>query len=194
MPSSKVQPALELSLPATLRDDAPAASRAAHDEVLVLFDECGTGLRRYLSSFGLGPAATDDLLQDVFMSLFRHLRLGRPRTNLKGWLFQVGHNLALKQRHKGLKRQETEGEWDAVVADRAIDPSANPEERLAGGRRQARLRAVVRAMPERDRRCLYLRAEGLSYRDIARTLDISLGSVAKSVTRAVTRLTIVDTR
>ena len=49
-------------------------------------------------------------------------------------------------------------------------------------------------MPERDRRCLYLRAEGLSYRDIARTLDISLGSVAKSLTRAVTRLTTVDTR
>jgi RNA polymerase sigma-70 factor (ECF subfamily) len=194
MPSSKLQSAIELSLPATLRADAPAASQAAHDEVLVLFDECGTGLRRYLSSFGLGPAATDDLVQDVFMSLFRHLRLGRPRTNLKGWLFQVGHNRALKQRQKGLKRQETEGEWDAVVADRALDPSANPEERLAADRRRARLRAVVRAMPERDRRCLYLRAEGLSYRDIARTLDISLGSVAKSVTRAVTRLTSVDTR
>jgi len=194
MPSSKIQPAIELSLPATLRADDPAASQAAHDEVLLLFDECGTGLRRYLSSFGLGAAATDDLLQDVFMSLFRHLRLGRPRTNLKGWLFQVGHNLALKQRQKGLKRQQTESDWDTVVAERAIDPSANPEEQLAGDRRRQRLRAVVRALPERDRRCLYLRAEGLSYRDIARTLDISLGSVAKSLTRAVTRLTTVDTR
>lgn len=193
MSSSRVQPAIELSLPATLRADDPA-SRAVHDEVLLLFDDCGTGLRRYLGSFGLGPAATDDLLQDVFVSLFRHLRLGRPRTNLKGWLFQVGHNLALKQRRRGLRRQETEGEWDEVVADRAVDPSANPEEQLADDRRRRRLRAVVRALPERDRRCLYLRAEGLSYRDIARTLDISLGSVAKSLTRAVTRLMTVDTR
>jgi RNA polymerase sigma-70 factor (ECF subfamily) len=44
-------------------------------------------------------------------------------------------------------------------------------------------------MPERDRQCVYLRAEGLCYRDIARTLGISLGSVAKSLTRALTRLT-----
>jgi RNA polymerase sigma-70 factor, ECF subfamily len=194
MPSSKVQPALELSLPATLGADDAAASRAAHDGVLLLFDECGTGLRRYLSSFGLGQAATDDLVQDVFMSLFRHLRLGRPQTNLKGWLFQVGHNLALKQRQRGQKRLEIESDWDTVVAERAIDPASNPEEQLADDRRRLKLRAVVRAMPERDRRCLYLRAEGLSYRDIARTLGISLGSVAKSLTRAVTRLTTADMR
>jgi RNA polymerase sigma-70 factor (ECF subfamily) len=181
-------------LPSPLPVDAAASPRRAEEEVLALFDACEPGLRRYLASFGLGPEITEDLLQDVFLALFRHLRLGRPRTNLKGWLFQVGHNLALKHRQKGLKRQQTESDWDAIVAERAIDPSANPEEQLAGDRRRHELLALVRAMPERDRRCLYLRAEGLSYRDIARTLDISLGSVAKSVTRAVTRLTSVDTR
>jgi DNA-directed RNA polymerase specialized sigma24 family protein len=33
-----------------------------------------------------------------------------------------------------------------------------------------------------------LRADGLRYREIARVLDISLGSVAKALTRAMTRL------
>jgi RNA polymerase sigma-70 factor, ECF subfamily len=189
----KLRSAIELPLPSTLPGEA-VSSRRVEDEVLSLFDACEPGLRRYVASFGLGPEVTDDLIQDVFLALFRHLRLGRPRTNLKGWLFQVGHNLALKQRQKGLNRQRTEGDWDAVVAERAIDPAANPEERLADERRRLRLRAAVREMPERDRRCLYLRAEGLCYRDIARTLNISLGSVAKSLTRAVTRLATVDMR
>ena len=158
----------------------------------MLFDECGGGLRRYVGSFGLGAQATEDVLQDVFLSLFRHLRLGRPRSNLKGWLFQVAHNLALKQRQKRVRRQQTEGDWDGSLAERVIDPAANPEEQLADVQRRRRLRAMLRAIPERDRQCLCLRAEGLLYRDIAKTLDISLGSVAKSLARAITRLTNAD--
>ena len=193
MSLSKLHPVIELPLPATIGVDDAASSQAVKDDVVLLFDECATGLRRYLGSFGLGAEATEDVLQDVFLSLFRHLRLGRPRSNLKGWLFQVAHNLALKQRQKRLRRLQTESEWDATRAERVIDPAANPEERLAGDRRRQRLRSVLRAIPERDRQCLYLRAEGLCYRDIASTLGISLGSVAKSLARAVTRLTNADT-
>ncbi|MGE3179719.1 MAG: RNA polymerase sigma factor [Vicinamibacterales bacterium] len=50
----------------------------------------------------------------------------------------------------------------------------------------------MRALPDQDRRCLYLRAEGLRYREIARTLGISLGAVAKSVARGLARLTTAD--
>jgi DNA-directed RNA polymerase specialized sigma24 family protein len=39
---------------------------------------------------------------------------------------------------------------------------------------------------------LFLRAEALGYRDIAKTLNISLGSVAKSLARTMTRLTNAD--
>jgi RNA polymerase sigma-70 factor (ECF subfamily) len=192
MPTPKLQSAIGLPFPATLPSDARASAATAEVQVLRLFEECAPGLRRYVGSFGLGGAATEDIVQDVFLSLFRHLCLGRPATNLKGWLFQVAHNLALKQRHKMALRQATEGAWDAELTDRVIDRAANPEERFADEQRQRRLSEVLRLMPERDRRCIYLRVEGLCYRDIARTLHISLGSVAKSLERAVARLTAAD--
>jgi RNA polymerase sigma-70 factor (ECF subfamily) len=192
MPPSKVHPALELPFPATLPAGDSAAPRVVQEEVLFLFDECALGLRRYVGSFGLGPVTTDDILQDVFLSLFRHLSMGRPRHNLKSWLFRVAHNLALKHRQKTLRRQRTEGEWNTTLADRVVDPAADPEQQLSDDRRRLRLHHVLRAMPDRDRQCVYLRAEGLRYRDIARTLGISLGSVAKSLTRAITRLTSAD--
>ena len=78
---------------------------------------------------------------------------------------------------------------DSALAELLVDPAANPEQQLASDQRRDRLRAVVRALPERDRQCLYLRAEGFRYREIAGVLEISLGSVAKSLARAVTRLT-----
>jgi RNA polymerase sigma-70 factor (ECF subfamily) len=104
----------------------------------------------------------------------------------------VGHNLALKQRAKLMRRQKTESTWDGSLDDLLVDPGFDPEQQLAEDRRGRRLRSVLQALPERERRCLYLRAEGLRYRDIARTLDISLGSVAKSLTRALARLMNAD--
>jgi len=162
----------------------------ARDEVLRLFDESAPGLRRYVVSLGLDAASADDVVQEVFLALFRHVRLGRSRANLRGWIFQVGHNLALKQRQNARRRLSAESPAD--TADTLADPADNPEEQLASDQRQRRLRSVLRALPQRDRRCLHLRAEGLRYREIARILGISLGSVAKSIARALARLTHAD--
>ena len=77
-------------------------------------------------------------------------------------------------------------------ADHAL--ASNPEEQLATQQRQERLLAVFRALPERDRRCLALRAEGLRYREIAAALGISLGAVAKSLARSMSRMVNADER
>lgn len=190
--SSKDASALGLSLPASLAGYGAESAASIQNEVLGLFDECAPRLRRYVGSFGLSVEATEDVIQEVFLQLFRHLQLGRSRANLRGWIFQVGHNLALKQRARMTRRQKTESTWDGSLEDLLIDPGFDPEQQLAEDRRGRRLRSVLHALPERDRRCLYLRAEGLRYRDIARTLDISLGSVAKSLTRAMARLMSAD--
>jgi RNA polymerase sigma-70 factor, ECF subfamily len=191
MATSKIQNAIGLPFPATLAADTRDTS-AAQAQVLALFDECAPGLRRYIASFNLGTATTDDVLQDAFLALFRHLCLGRPATNLKGWLFQVAHNMALKQRQRIAKRGLIEGAWDVTIDDRILDGELNPEERLASDRRQRRLAETLQGMPERDQRCIALRAEGLCYRDIARTLGVSLGTVAKSIVRALTGLREAD--
>jgi DNA-directed RNA polymerase specialized sigma24 family protein len=44
------------------------------------------------------------------------------------------------------------------------------------------------ALPEQNRWCLYLRAEGLRYREIAEVLDISLGSVSLCLERSLARI------
>ena len=80
------------------------------------------------------------------------------------------------------------------TTDDRVDPAANPEDRLTETDRQLRWQRVLSALPERDRQCVLLRAEGLKYRDISAALGISLGAVAKSMARAVDRLRNVDER
>jgi len=194
------KPDSTLVLPAIL-DLGPGDPVEVEAEVLALFDECGAPLLRYVGAFGVSAHDTEDVVQDVFLSLFRHVQLGRPRTNLRGWLFRVAHNLALKHRLRTRKRQLTEGTGVADLPDRAgarnadgLTSTANPEQQLASRQRQQRLLAVFRALPERDKRCLSLRAEGLRYRQIADALGISLGAVAKSLARSMTRMVNADER
>lgn len=165
----------------------PAVDASAAEDVLRLFDECGPSVRRYICSFGLDRTTADDVIQEVFLALFRHLVLGRSQHNIKGWLFQVAHNLALKQR-KRAKRMADVHAGDLGAAAHVTDAGANPEEQAAAAQWQLRVQAQLEALPERDRQCLLLRAEGLTYRDIARVLGTSLGFVAKSLARSLDRL------
>jgi RNA polymerase sigma-70 factor (ECF subfamily) len=190
MPPSAVD-ALDVLSPVRSATAVPAAPAAIEHDVLVLFDRWGPSLLRYVASIGLRPEETEDIVQDVFLALCRHLLLGRSRRNLRGWIFQVAHNQALKQR--GV-RQRARAVCDEETVALCVDPAANPEAQCEARERRAYLRAVMRVLPERDWRCLCLRAEGLGYRDIAATLDMSLGAVAKILTRTVARLTAADER
>jgi RNA polymerase sigma-70 factor (ECF subfamily) len=171
----------------------PALSSELESEIVSLFDEFRIRLLRYALSFGLSVHDGEEIIQDVFVSLYRHLQLGRSRKNLRGWLFRVVHNLALKHRLAARRVRETVHS-DGNLMEERIDLSPNPEEQLAAAQRQDRLRAVLQALPERDQCCLHLRAEGLRYREIADVLGMSLGAVSISLTRSFARLERVDER
>lgn len=162
------------------------------EEVTAMFDQLRNPLLRYIRSLGMPLEDGEEIIQEVFLSLFVHLNRGKSRANLRGWLFRVAHNLALKRRmrdHRLMRMQCSE-----AAAERQPDPNPDPEEQLASLQRQQRLRAVVRVLPEHDRCCLSLRAEGLRYREIAEVLGMSLGAVSLSLGRSLTRLSNADLR
>ena len=154
---------------------------ALEDEVVALFDLLREPLLRYLASLGLPLADREEVVQEVFLSLFQHLRLGYGRANLRGWVFRVAHNLGLKRRFRN--RRGASVFWEGLS-----DPAPGPEEQFFRGETERRLHAVLKALPERDRRCLMLRAEGLRYREIAQTLAMSLGAVSLSLARSLGRM------
>jgi RNA polymerase sigma-70 factor (ECF subfamily) len=177
--SSSVQNSLAAPVVRTRRD----GDNSLHEQVTALFDEFRDPLLRYLLSFGLAVPDGEEVLQDVFLSLFQHLDRGKPLENTKGWLFRVAHNLALRRRCR--VRREGEGR---TGEETVIDPAPSPEDQVATGQTRQRVSAVVEALPEQDRRCLFLRAEGLRYREIAGVLDMSLGAVSASLTRSLARI------
>jgi RNA polymerase sigma-70 factor, ECF subfamily len=191
MSDSRPDWALDSYVPVAAADQGQSAGIEEH--VLRLFDQLRNRLLRYVLALGLPVQEGEEVVQEVFLSLFRHLQQGRPAHNLAGWLFRVAHNLGLKRRSANQKLRDVMRTDDDAAAQQC-DTGLDPEERIIQRQRHERLLAVVRALPEQDQLCLRLRAEGLRYRDIAETLGISLGSVANSLTRSLARLARADQR
>lgn len=161
-------------------------------EVVELFEELRERLLRYLLALGLSAHDGEEIIQESFLLLFQHLQRGKSRQNLRGWIFRVARNLALKQRAANQLHWRRSVEFNEALPEQQVDRSPGPEEQLQIGLRQKRLLAVVRALPEQDQSCLALRAEGLRYREIAEALGMSLGSVAASMARSLARLSRAD--
>jgi RNA polymerase sigma-70 factor, ECF subfamily len=180
-------------LPAVLASRSSTSPSEIEREVLTLFDTYRNRLLAYTTAFGVSGHDSEEIVQEVFLALFRHLQMGKSRRNLHGWMFRVAHNLALKQRYAS-QRSRDRIESDQTLMQTQSDPSPNPEEHVLSAQRRQCLLAVVGALPEQDQCCLRLRAEGLRYREIAKVLDISLGAVSISLTRSLARLTRADGR
>jgi RNA polymerase sigma-70 factor (ECF subfamily) len=184
-------PATELFLPQGVEKKTADSASELQLEILGLFDSLRHPLLRYGTSFGLSVHDSEDVLQDVFLALFRHLQQGKPRENLPGWLFRVTHHQALKRRAMNqatVKISTNEDHTDYC------DPAPGPEEELLFSERQRRLLKAMQALPAMDQMCLRLRAQGCRYREISQVLGISLGSVANSLARSLAKLERMDNR
>lgn len=172
--------------------DRHDAAATLVDEVTSLYAEFRSPLMRYLVASRTPVEDAEEILQEVFLALFRHLRAGKPRHNLRGWVFRVAHNLMLKRRQSARAALRHEVPGGRFEADTRPDPAPGVDDELMERDRRQRLLAVVSALPERDRACLHLRAEGLRYREIADVMGVSLGTVAMSLARSLARLARAD--
>jgi RNA polymerase sigma-70 factor (ECF subfamily) len=176
------------ALPSLLCGSASAALQAddCANRVVCLFDELSGHLLLYLLSFPLPRQDAEDIVQETFLALFQHLKSGRSRQNLRGWLFRVAHHLALKRRQANRRLHRPEN-LDEILSTHP-DPSEAADVALDMNQRHRRFQGILKALPERDRLCIVLRADGMRYREIAQMVGISLGAVSLSVSRTLARM------
>ncbi len=133
------------------------------------------GLRRYARALTGDPWAADDLVQDTLERACRKWSLWRSESDLRAWLFTLMHNLYLNQR-RGLREcQPFDGEAQLLVSTKTGEAD---ETAIDLDRCLQRLPADQRAV------LLLVTLEDMAYADVARVLDIPVGTVMSRLSRA----------
>jgi RNA polymerase sigma-70 factor, ECF subfamily len=170
------------SLPLAL----PLARFPAGDrEATILFGELRKPLLRYLVCLGLSSDEAQDVVQDSFLRLHRHLSSGGAQDNIRSWLFRVAHNQARNRQNSYDRRFSAR--LDEAGAE-SIPDEATPERVLLEKEKLERLGNAIRTLTDAERECLLLRASGLRYREIGEVVGIATSTVADTVERAVKKL------
>lgn len=153
------------------------------DRAAALFREYHDQLVRFLTRQTGDRDVAEEIAQETFVRALAQDTIASERS----WIFAVAMNLVRDEGRKSVRRQkrlqlmrEQEGD-DAVMVQPPITNVERNEDR-------AMARQALGALAERDRDALLMREEGLSYEEIAKALDLSLGSVGTTLSRARRRL------
>jgi RNA polymerase sigma factor (sigma-70 family) len=178
---------------ARLVDAARAGCPGAWRAVVDRFDD---GLHAIGRGYGLDAATVDDAVQQTWLSAVTHLAALREPAALSGWLRSILHRECLKAANRAKREipvvEQHLGEpvSAAHVTLRGAPPQA-PEDQAIRRAQIAALRAAVRerlSAREQQLMTLLSDAQEHSYTDIARALDVPIGSIGPTRARCLAKL------
>ena len=136
------------------------------------------------------PADACDVVQEVFLKVFRKISAFRGDSSLKTWIYRIAVNEAYNyqrwfSRHR---RQEvgleSEEEGNLSYYQKLSDPGRSPYECVAESERHALVEAALDRLNPSFRSAVVLRdIEELSYEEIADILQVALGTVKSRILR-----------
>jgi RNA polymerase sigma-70 factor (ECF subfamily) len=126
-------------------------------------------------------ALAEDITQETFLRIYRSAPRFEPRARVSTWIFKMAFNLSLNEseRRGRLQLRET------PITDEHQCADGSSAAAVAKFELEQQITGLLDRLPDRQRAALLLRVnEGLSYREIAEVLGISVQSVESLIFRA----------
>jgi RNA polymerase sigma factor (sigma-70 family) len=175
-----------------LVDGARAGCPGAWRELVDRFD---AGLHAMARSYGMDAASLDDVVQQTWLAAVTQLPALREPAALPGWLRTILHRECLRALNRTSREEPVvPHELGELVGgtDRALRLAAPrpPEEQVLHNDRIAALHAAVAQLPRRERELMTLLSDARepSYTEIARRLDLPIGSIGPTRARCLAKL------
>jgi len=124
------------------------------------------------------PSTADDVVQEVFVKVYRSLGSYDGRAAFSTWLFRVTRNVCLDMLRRGARRPVPVDPVDLVNARTQPDPAQTIVDTQA-------VEQAMRALPPEDREALgAVSVFWMSYQEAADALELPVGTVKSRVFRA----------
>lgn len=179
--------AAAVSLDALLVERLKSGEESAYETLIARFQQPIYNLCYRLLN---DPADAADVVQEVFLKVFRSIDHFRGQSTLKTWIYRIAVNEAYNQRRwfGRHRRQEVGLEDDDETSrpwlDSISDPARDPYDLTLNEERHQLIENSLREINADFRAAVILRdLEELSYEEVAEVLQISLGTVKSRILR-----------
>lgn len=136
--------------------------------------------------------SAEDLVQETFLKAWRSFHTFQPGTNARAWLYRILMNAYIDAYRKADREPEVVDQEDVeehylysrVQASEELRRQGNPEEIVLQAIMDADVEAALASLPEAFRAAVILAdLEGFTYKEIARILEVPLGTVMSRLFR-----------
>jgi RNA polymerase sigma factor (sigma-70 family) len=145
--------------------------------------EMGPALARIAASYERNRALREELIQDIFLAVFKALPRLKDRDKLKPFVFRIAHNRAMSHITRRMREPPGDANADTISHDTPTQEAA-----LIASQQSARLLEAVRRLTLPYRQVITLVLEDLSYPEIADVLGITEVNVGVRINRAKDQL------
>ena len=136
------------------------------------------------------PGEASDVVQEVFLKVFRNIGSFRNQSSLKTWIYRIAVNEAHNHRRWFFRHRRNEVELEgasrgtATVEDTLSDAGRSPFEYVLDRETHSLIEDALSRINPAFRAAVVLRdVEGLSYEEVAEILGISMGTVKSRILR-----------
>ena len=165
--------------------DPPAVSarpETSRDRLSVLYLEYSPFIGRLVAKMGMSPADVEDAVHDIFIEIFEDLPSFRGQSNLKTWIYRIAVNHCLNRLRR--KRRIAFFPWSLFRGKNEQPRQEEPPDRGVWG--------LLEELSPKLRGAVVLKdIEGLSYDEIAESLEIAPGTAMSRVARGREELRIL---
>ena len=162
-------------------------SEGAYEELLLRFQQPVYALALRLLD---DPSEASDVVQEVFLKVFRNVSNFRGQSTLKTWIYRITVNEAHNARRWFFRHRRAEVEldknpeesrnWKEIIPDRG----RSPFEEAFDSERHVMIEAALKKINPIFREAVALRdISDLAYEEIAEILGVSLGTVKSRILR-----------
>lgn len=151
----------------------------------------GRGVQVFFRAMGADRASAEDLMQEVFLRIYRARRRYQPSARFSTWLHRIVKRIAINEgmRNRWRRARPLVGEEDPAAEGGLPVPAderqPSPLRRLEADEVRAQVRTAVLGLPTSQRTALLLhRFQGLSYEEVGEILGLKLPAVKSLLFRA----------
>lgn len=125
----------------------------------------------------------EEITQEVFLIVHRKLSSFMFRSSLKTWVYRITANCSINLLNKRKGEHKGRVEFDTAVAFTAAPEDTR--QRMYEQDQEQKMKMLLELLNPDERACVVLRSvEGLSYQEIAQSLNVNLNTVRTRLKRA----------